>query len=124
MANSLVNGFVDSSFSILHTHLDIYYQNVRGLRTKASELFTNVHSSDFPVICLTETWLNGLCYNQNLFPGTYLVYRVDRVSTVKSRGGGALIAISYNVSGIVHRADLELVEELRDANSLYGFPMN
>jgi hypothetical protein len=50
MANSLANGFGDSSSSILHTHLDIYYQNVRGLMTKASELFTNAHSSDFPVM--------------------------------------------------------------------------
>jgi hypothetical protein len=60
---------------------------------------------------LTETSLNGLFYNQNLFPGTYFVYRADSVSTVKSRGGGALIAISDNVSGVVRRADLELVEE-------------
>jgi hypothetical protein len=39
------------------------------------------------------------------------VYRADRVSAVKSRGGGALIAISDNVSGVVRRADLELVKE-------------
>jgi hypothetical protein len=111
MTSSPADAFGDSSPSILQTHSDIYYQNVRDLRTKASEPLTNVHSSDFPIICLTETWLNDVCYNQNLFPGPYLVYRADRVSVVKSCGGGTLIAISNNVSGVVHRADLELVEE-------------
>ena len=38
-----------------HTHLDIYYQNVHGLRTKASELPAKVYSSKFHVICQTET---------------------------------------------------------------------
>jgi hypothetical protein len=71
---------------------------------------------------LTETWLNDLRYNQNLFPGTYLVYRADRVSAVKSRGGCTLIAISDNVSGVVRRADLELVEipSMDDINLLIG----
>ena len=38
----------------------IYYQNVRGLRTKASELLVDVYSCNFHVICLNETWLNDL----------------------------------------------------------------
>jgi hypothetical protein len=111
MANFVADGFGHSSSSNFHTYLDIYCQNIRGLRTKASELLTNVHSSHFPVICLTETWLNDFCFNQNLFPETYLVYRADRVSAAKSRGRGSLIAISNSVSGVVRRADLELVEE-------------
>jgi hypothetical protein len=60
---------------------------------------------------LTETWLNDFCFNQNLLPETYLVYSADRVSAAKSRGGCSLIAISNSVSGVVRRADLELVEE-------------
>ena len=44
-----------------HTHLDIYYQNIRGLSTVASELLANVYSSNFNVICVTETWLNISC---------------------------------------------------------------
>jgi hypothetical protein len=39
------------------------------------------------------------------------VYRADRVSAAKSRGGGTLIAISNSASGVVRRTDLELVEE-------------
>jgi len=46
-----------------HTHLEIYNENVRGLRTKASEILANVYSSKFHVICLTETWLNNSCFN-------------------------------------------------------------
>jgi hypothetical protein len=111
MANSVAKVFGHSSSSNCHTYLDIYYQNVHGLRTKTSELLTNIHSSDFPVICLTEIWLNDFCFNQNLFPETYLVYRADRVSATKSHGRGTLIATSNSSSGVVRRADLELVEE-------------
>jgi hypothetical protein len=39
-------------------YLDIFYQNVRGLRTKSVESFNNVCSFDFKIVCLTETWLN------------------------------------------------------------------
>jgi hypothetical protein len=36
-------------------YLDIFYQNVRGLRTKSVELFSNVCSFDFKIVCLKET---------------------------------------------------------------------
>jgi hypothetical protein len=35
------------------TSFEIFYQNVRGLRTKKTELFDNVSSMDFQIICLT-----------------------------------------------------------------------
>ncbi|PNF38084.1 hypothetical protein B7P43_G16078 [Cryptotermes secundus] len=56
----------------------IFYQNVRGLRTKSVEICNNVCSFDFRVICLTETWLNDSFSSSNLFPDTYAVYRSDR----------------------------------------------
>jgi hypothetical protein len=54
--------------------VDIYYQNVRGLKTKQLELYDNVCSSDHNIICLTETWLNHLYYDHNLFPDCYTVF--------------------------------------------------
>jgi hypothetical protein len=34
------------------TTFEIFYQNVRGLRTKPIKLFDNVCSMDFQIICL------------------------------------------------------------------------
>jgi hypothetical protein len=53
-------------------YLDIFYQNVRGLRTKSIEIFNNVCSYDFKIICLTETWLNEPHCSQDVFPEVLL----------------------------------------------------
>lgn len=39
--------------------IDIYYQNVRSIVNKADELLPNVLSSDYDIICFTETWFNS-----------------------------------------------------------------
>jgi hypothetical protein len=91
--------------------LDIYYQNVRGLRTKQLELYDNVWSTDHNIIRLTDTWLNDMCYDHNLFPDGHTVFHSDRVCTNKSRGGGVLIALSPRVRSCKRRCDLESLEE-------------
>jgi hypothetical protein len=88
-------------FSLSNTQpvdsLDIYYQNVRGLRTKQLKLYENVWSTDHIIMCLTETWLNDMCYDYNLFPDSYTVFHSDRLCTNEMRGGGVLIALSPRV---------------------------
>ena len=86
----------------------IYYQNVRGLRTKSTTFLKNLTENNYDCICLTETWLNGDHSNSDYFTRNYNVFRSDR--TTLSRGGGALIAIkdSYNV---LRRSDLEYQNE-------------
>jgi hypothetical protein len=49
----------------INNYLDIFYQNIRGLRTKYSEIYDTVCSTDFNIIRLTETWLSELFVNQN-----------------------------------------------------------
>jgi hypothetical protein len=95
----------------LHTHLDIYYQNVYGIKTKASEVLAYVCTFNFHVICLTKMWLTSFCFNCNFFLDPYLVYRASRISAEKAHGGGALNAVSDSVSGTVRGTDLELAEE-------------
>lgn len=74
----------------------IYYQNVRGLRTKMNNFYCNLLSSNFKFIGLTETNLQPSIKSQELFPDSYNVYRCDRDLDLsgKQGGGGVLLAIS------------------------------
>jgi hypothetical protein len=38
-----------------------------------------VCSTDYTIICLSEIWLNDLCYDHNFFPVLYTVYSSDGV---------------------------------------------
>jgi exonuclease III len=93
--------------TLITNYFDIYYQNVRGLRTKQLERYKNVCSTDCNIICLTETRLNDLCYNHNLFPDCYTVFR----SVNKTRGGGVPIVLSSRVRSYKRRHDLEYCDE-------------
>lgn len=90
---------------------DFFYQNVRGLRTKSAEFFSNVVSSCFPVIILTETWLCPEISSNSFFPPNYQVFRHDRdPSCGKQRGGGVLVALHDSIK-CKRRLDLELETE-------------
>jgi hypothetical protein len=95
------------SLHVGSSNFEIFYQNVRGLRTKSTERFNTVCSLHYEIICLTETRLNKSFSTHNYFPGTYTAYRSDRDCLDKSRGGGVLTAVSDTVFGIKRRPDLE-----------------
>lgn len=75
--------------------LRIYYQNVRGLRTKIDDFYVATQNEDYDVIVLTETWLKDGITSVQLFGNEYSVFRRDRDPEVsgKVRGGGVLIAV-------------------------------
>lgn len=79
--------------------LDIYYQNVRGLKTKTSKFRSELISSSHDVILLCETWLREDVFTSELFDDRYIVYRNDRDNAAinKGDGGGCLIAIKSNL---------------------------
>lgn len=91
----------------MNRSLNVLYQNVRGLRTKANEFFCNVSSSIFSVVVLTETWLLPSISSKDYFPPYYNVFRSDRATRT---GGGALIAVNSSFR-CVRRADLETEDE-------------
>jgi hypothetical protein len=62
-------------------NLGIFYQNVHGLRTKSTEIFNNVCSFDYKIICLTEMWLNESFSTHNFFPETYTVFVPVEIAT-------------------------------------------
>ena len=69
--------------------LSIYYQNVRGLRTKSHEFLSGILNCNYDIVCITETWLNDGFYNNEFFDGRYQVFRCDRDSDTSGfeRGG-------------------------------------
>ena len=79
--------------------LSLYYQNVRGLRTKTNTLNLALSSSDYDIIALSETWLRDDICNSEL-TADYKVYRCDRnhETSALQRGGGVLIGIKNNLT--------------------------
>lgn len=58
--------------------LHIYYQNVRGMRTKLHLFNENLHSCDFDVIAITESWLDNGIFDNEICSSKYDIYRQDR----------------------------------------------
>lgn len=75
--------------------LTFYYQNVRGLKTKAKIFRTNLMQCFYDVVLLCETWLRSDLFSSELFDERYIVYRSDRDQSLsdKKDGGGCLIAV-------------------------------
>lgn len=86
--------------------LNIYYQNVRGLRTKTSDVFRKILLGSYDVIVFTETWLVDDIFSSEMFDGRYMVLRRDRdySRTAQQRGGGVLIAVRSELA-VVERRD-------------------
>ncbi|KAG8246961.1 hypothetical protein J6590_072964 [Homalodisca vitripennis] len=83
--------------------LNIYYQNVRGMRTKTFEFYESILGEDFDLIALTETWLEPGISSSEIFDARYEVFRKDRdqMATGKGRGGGVLLAVHRRVSAVL-----------------------
>lgn len=99
--------------------VNVYYQNVNGLRSKIQEFYLSVISCDYDVIVLTETFLNKSILNSELFVANdYFVFRRDRdySTTGQVKGGGVLIAVknSMLVKSIEHQVNWQTddVEDL------------
>lgn len=75
--------------------LNIYYQNVRGLRTKSESFLANVLLNNYDLIVLSESWLTEDFADAEYFYSNYTVFRRDRGAGDGrgARGGGVLIAV-------------------------------
>ncbi|CAF4761876.1 unnamed protein product [Pieris macdunnoughi] len=94
--------------------LNIFYQNVRGLRTKTSTFYRNVCVNNYDIICITETWLLEGISDSELFDNRYLVWRRDRnyAATEQSKGGGVLIAVKREIPADVRHDWRSSAEDL------------
>ncbi|XP_055527695.1 uncharacterized protein LOC129720266 [Wyeomyia smithii] len=88
-----------SQSTTVKNYLTVYYQNVRGLRTKTNELRLLLSSCDYDVLVFTETWLRPDIIDSEL-SSDYSLFRCDRSERTSelSRGGGVLIAIKNNIT--------------------------
>lgn len=79
---------------------DIYYQNVRGLRTKTLDFKRSIQLCSYNVIVLTETWLWEGIRTEELFSDAFTVWRRDRDygRLGQKRGGGVLIAVRRDLA--------------------------
>ena len=94
----------------------MYYQNVHGLRTKTKDFLCAVVCSStlYDIVVLAETWLNNGIFTEELGLTNYKVYRFDRNkdTSVHSRGGGVLIAVSKTLLSSVIGVSSSRVEQL------------
>jgi hypothetical protein len=76
-------------------NLNIYYQNVRGLRTKCLQLYNNTLTCDYDILSFTETWLKDDINNAELIDDRYEIFRCDRdcLTTNKTKGGGVMLCV-------------------------------
>lgn len=99
---------------ILKCGLKLYYQNVRGLRTKTAEFSKSSLSCCYGAVALSETSLNEFFFDSELFNLTqFSVYRNDRseLNSTHLRFGGVLIAVrTYLSSERILVPDTENVE--------------
>lgn len=94
--------------------LNVFYQNVRGLRTKTDIFYRNMVLNSFDIIVLTETWLLDGISSSEIFDDRYIVWRRDRDygATGQTRGGGVLIAVCRELSVVSQPLFLSSAEDL------------
>lgn len=101
--------------------ISVYYQNKRGLNTKIHDFLNNVSSSNYSIICCTETWLQPSVLNSEFINcDRYFTIRDDRrISELGTkRGGGVLLAVS-NVFTVTE-IDLDFIHEELPAIDILG----
>ncbi|KAL4720883.1 hypothetical protein ACJJTC_002925 [Scirpophaga incertulas] len=78
---------------MLSDRLSLFYQNVRGLRTKTLQFRHNIFTHSYDIILITETWLVNGIYKGELCDDRYDVFRCDRNDSTsgKKTGGGVMI---------------------------------
>ena len=66
-----------------------------------------VYSTNYSIICVSETWLSNHIFDNEILPNGYAIYRKDR----SSRGGGILITIKDNLASslIPSPSDIETI---------------
>lgn len=75
--------------------LKVYFHNVGGIKSDTPSLLAAIDSSEYDVIVLIETWLNGNIPSSSIFDSDkWEIFRRDRCANGDTReGGGVLVAV-------------------------------
>lgn len=95
--------------------LNIYYQNVGGMRTKTNNIYTNILLNNYDIIAFTETWLNSNIFSSEVIDKRYTTFRRDRLLGTKNSkkdGGGLLLAISKDIKALRVQSWESVLEDL------------
>lgn len=110
------DGQTCSSNSAPSMKLNMYYQNVRGLRMKTKHFKLSSTGCNYDIIALSETGLNSTIYDGELFANDdFCLYRCDRseLTSVHKSLGGVLIAVRSHIPSerlvVPSTEDVELV---------------
>lgn len=94
----------------------MYYQNVRGLRTKTGKFKLSSNGCDYDIIALTETGLHSSIHDGELFNNNeFSIYRRDRskANSTRERFGGVLLAVKSGIPSeeviVPQTEDVELI---------------
>ena len=75
-------------------HLDVYYQNINGMRTKLLDFKLSVIENDFDVIGIVESRLfPGIPSSEFFCELKFNVFRRVRCTAVNQKGGGVFLAV-------------------------------
>src|SRR5579872_4714993 len=85
--------------------LSCMFVNARSLINKREELELIAEEEGYHVIGVIETWLNSSIDNAEIELAGYQVFRKDRVSQEKTRGGGVLLYFKGDIN-VVERDDI------------------
>lgn len=85
--------------------ISIFYQNVRGLKSKLSTIYNNSLNADHHIICLTETWLNSNISSSEVLCDTFNIFRRDRSesASTKHEGGGVIIGVNKSLCSVMRQ---------------------
>lgn len=83
----------------------MYYQKVRGLRTKPDKLWQTTLQCNYVIIILSETLLNDYFFDRELLNENFTVYRRDKTidTSCKKMGGDVLIAVKLYSSAPIEK---------------------
>jgi len=107
--------------------LNIFYQNVRVLKTKLSNFRSSIPIFIYyDVIILTETWLSSDVHGSELGLNGYQIFRIDRnsLNSNYSRGGGVLIAIKSDIKTSLICTNFNKLEQVYTLLSINSFKIH
>lgn len=93
--------------------LKIYYQYMRGIRSKLIELYNGLCGSDYDILVFTETWLSLDIVDSEIVSPNYSNFRRDlsNVTSEKSRGGGVCVIVKNELYAFhIHLANSQMEE--------------